>query len=1202
MTPPVPQERFRDHSWRRFLEGPDPSLLEELYVPMLGAAVRYDRCCAYFSSSVLAAAARGFGRLISNLLKLGEKAPRPAVRLVVNEEMSAEDVRALLETGDLSKLEEHLVKRFRQPSEFLVKRRLEMLAWLARHGFLEIRVGLMRAGGGIVHGKFGLATDREGEAIVFSGSGNESAAGLLANYECLEVSTSWDDPGRCEHYRRQFDALWTDTHPAVHTVSLPEALRLKLIRLAPKEPPVEEPSDALTRQRAAMLWQFLLEAPYFPDGGATSDATALVDLWPHQRRVVEEAAAAWPAGRLLCDEVGMGKTVEAVLILRRLLAGRGVQRVLILLPAGLLRQWQAELREKGGLVFPRLEGLNVLIWPDGREQRVEGLAEALRHDALLMSRETARLPEHRQVLLAAEPWDLVLLDEAHAARRREQDEGEFNVGNLLLTLLRELQLRRRARSLLLLSATPMQTQPWEPWDLLAVLGEGGAWLADFGQVRNFYDVVAHVSKGFCPIDKAGRAAALIASDPDFPPPPVTSPQRLTAEETRDYLAFVSGSQGMECARWLRQGSPLARRMHRNTRQTLRAYHALKLLESPPPRREVRDRVFDYGDPAERKVYEAITEYIDRRFAELEREKPGKGFVMTIYRRRAASSPLALERSLERRRSALRRVATEHAYDFTLESRDVPERLDPDEFPEGETLGRPSASLPESPVAARAELADVERLLDDLRALGGRDSKRDVFFAELRSLMDEGRAVLVFTEYVDTLEYLRDALRPHYGDAVACYSGEGGQMLEGDRWRSVSKADITSALREGRLQILVCTDAASEGLNLQSAGGLINYDLPWNPSKVEQRIGRIDRIGQKHEAVKIVNLFLENSVDERVYRALRRRCGLFHHFVGAMQPVLARARRMLRGEETVDPGVLEETAGEVERDPLAHETYTSSEPALTPASRSAYTRADLVESLLALAEVGFRVKFDKTSATVRISACGQRELRLSAEMRDLERDPTLLPLTPLAGELRGIVLRLVKPGECLPLVVASVRRGAFRTAVAYWVNADSLEPVKSLSQLKAKLDAWNGQMLPPQVWKRAEQQARAEAARHVEEMQAQARQCGRVALERQLEAARLRLLIELGRYLVCLNEGTRNFNELMYRHMNRGGPGGDRLKQCLERLGGYPGWPEWLLRDLDQFIESLPEHRRKARLAGMELEAALRDPRWAAAHSLTYEPL
>ncbi len=241
----------------------------------------------------------------------------------------------------------------------------------------------------------------------------------------------------------------------------------------------------------------------------------MVDLWPHQRHVVQETADAWPDGRLLCDEVGMGKTVEAILVLRRLMAGRGAQRALILVPAGLLQQWQGELREKGGLIVPRLEGIGKLVWPDENERRVEGLTDAMREDVLLLSRETARTERNLPIMLEAEPWDIVLLDEAHAARRRKQEEGEFNTGNLLLNLLRQLQLGRRARGILFLSATPIQTRPWEPWDLLGVLGEGAAWLADFPAVRSYYEAIASIRNGRCSMQTAGAAAAVIVGDKEF---------------------------------------------------------------------------------------------------------------------------------------------------------------------------------------------------------------------------------------------------------------------------------------------------------------------------------------------------------------------------------------------------------------------------------------------------------------------------------------------------------------------------------------------------------------------------------------------------------------------------------------------------------------------------------------------------------------
>jgi hypothetical protein len=912
--------------------------------------------------------------------------------------------------------------------------------------------------------------------------------------------------------------------------------------------------------------------------------------------VVEEAAEAWPEGRLLCDEVGMGKTIEAILILRRLMAGRGVRRALILVPAGLVKQWQGELREKGGMVVPRLEGTTQLVWPDERMEKVDGLAAALKRDVLLMSRETARTDTNLPVLLASRPWDLVVLDESHAARRRRQEEGEFNGATLLLELLRQLQLRRGTRGFLLLSATPMQTHPWEPWDLLAVLGEGGAWLADFGGVRDFYRAVAAAQAGRCGIETARRAASLIASDPGFPAPPGGRPASGGADEVMRKIAFAPPGRRAEIARWLRRGTPLGRRMHRNTRGALRRYFEMGLLPAPPPRRDVQDVVFNYEEAAERRVYQAVGDYIEKRFRELEEERSGKGFVMTVYRRRASSSPLAIQRSLERRCRGLQRIVQARAADLDLDRADVPEALDTEELPE-DFGGKIPAALPQDPQVARRELLELEGVLDQVHQLRGRDTKRDRFFEILRRITEDGRPVLIFTEYTDTLEYLRDHLVEYYGTTLGCYSGDGGLRWDGNTWKAVTKDTITSALQAGELRTLLCTDAASEGLNLQAAGAVINYDLPWNPSKVEQRIGRIDRIGQALGEIRIVNVFLKDSVDDKVYGALRRRCGLFEHFVGAMQPVLARARRMLTGHEDVDPHGLESAAEEVERDPLAGETYLESEAEGGTAPAPAVERTDMETALKLLsAEFGVQVKPHREAGRHEIKAADFPRTIFASKTVALEHDRALVPLSPLEPRLRQLAEMLSRPGERLPLVIGTYQKDGFRVAVPYWVGGGEATRVSSLPELREKVDAWDGRYPEPGGWVRAESVAQREAQRRVRLLEQRAEQREREGLRRQLSAARLRLLRELGRYLACLDATSGDFNALLHQQMTRDIASAQRLKQALEKLGGYPDWPAEIRQDLVEFTALLTENQRRARLLGKELDAALEDPRWRAAQS------
>lgn len=1184
---------LRGRVWKRFVAGPDKEILEELYQPGLARALRYDRCCAYFSSSVLAAAARGFAALIERLETIGPAAPKPAVRLVVNEELSEEDVKAMAEKGDNSALEAALQRRFKNPKDSLEKERLAMLAWLAKQGYLGVRVGVMRRGEGILHAKFGLMTDGRGDVVVFSGSGNETAQGLLGNYERLEVSTSWKDPERHAEHSREFELLWLDKHPTVYTVPLPEALRLKLIRFAPKEPPAREPSQALARQKAAMTWQFICEAPYLPNGAGACDATAMVDLWPHQRRVVEETAEAWPDGRLLCDEVGMGKTIEAILVLRRLLAGRGVRRALLLLPAGLLKQWQAELREKGGMLFPRLEGLNTLAWPDGKSERVPDLATALRQDVLLVSRETARTDGNLPILLAADPWDLVILDESHAARRKKPEEGEFNIGTLLLDLLRQLQLQGKARGFLLMSATPMQMHPWEPWDLLSVLGEGGVWLSEFAGIRGYYAALAARAKNRCDFKTAVGAARLIAGDPNFPDDPAGNMGVKSTNEIARLITFAPPTQGFSIADWLRKGSPLARRMHRNTRATLRRYYEMGLLESPPPTRNVEDVRFDFASADERAVYESVADYIEKRFKELEQEKPGKGFVMTIYRRRASSSPHALRESLGRRADGLRRVASHMAYEQEFWSPDLDPR-DVD-FAGLEASGKISAALPTDPEVARRELKEVEALGERLDRLGARDSKRDRFFDELRRITEDGRAVLVFTEYSDTMDYLRDQLVVYYGARLGCYSGDGGQIWDGNQWKMVSKDLITAELRAGRLQVLVCTDAASEGLNLQAAGAVINYDLPWNPSKVEQRIGRVDRIGQRLADVRVVNLFLEDSVDDEVYSALRSRCKLFEHFVGPMQPVLAQARRMLLGALPFDIAQLDAVAKAVEADPLATETYVEDQALPLEADEVPLSRSQIIGTLEAAdPAAGFETKRLAEAGVLRVvgSMLARRSVATTSEA--LERDQALEPLSPFTDSAKEFVRSLSRPGELLPLVIGSHQDGAFRRSAVLWASQREAEPVTSLDNLRSRLDMWDGIYPEPARRLKAEEQARALARQQVESLKALAEEREERARLQQVAAARLRLQRELGRYLLSLDSRASNLNEVLHQWLSRDIASAVRLRGVLDKLGGYPEWPADLVVELREQAKVMTPNDRKAIVIGGQIDAALQDPRWTAA--------
>jgi hypothetical protein len=221
-------------------------------------------------------------------------------------------------------------------------------------------------------------------------------------------------------------------------------------------------------------------------------------------------------------------------------------------------------------------------------------------------------------------------------------------------------------------------------------------------------------------------------------------------------------------------------------------------------------------------------------------------------------------------------------------------LSDDDLPDDDETMDESPDVDEAEALERQALTveekgDIARLLEMIRALPP-DTKLERLLSELSALRADGfRQAMVFTGYTDTMDFLRDRV----ADAdptikVMCFSGRGGEARNADgTWRKVSRDEVKKRFREGQADILLCTDAAAEGLNFQFCGSLVNYDMPWNPMRVEQRIGRIDRLGQKFETVRIVNLHYADTVETDVYCSLRDRIGLFQSVVGKLQPILAK---------------------------------------------------------------------------------------------------------------------------------------------------------------------------------------------------------------------------------------------------------------------------------------------------------------------------
>ncbi|MEI7476906.1 MAG: helicase-related protein, partial [Actinomycetes bacterium] len=326
-------------------------------------------------------------------------------------------------------------------------------------------------------------------------------------------------------------------------------------------------------------------------------------------------------------------------------------------------------------------------------------------------------------------------------------------------------------------------------------------------------------------------------------------------------------------------TPVQGLISRHSRNLLRAYKQQGSMDLAIGTRHVDDRFLE-STSEERALYDAVEDFISTQYAQATgQKKSAVGFVMTIYRRRLASSVAALVSTLEKRMAGQQQQLEEDA--AASEDDDITGEL---------TLDLEGMQSAFQEVSLQGELDAIAVLLDQARPLVGHDSKGAAFLEAIDELQAQGyKQVIVFSQYTDTVDALKELLIGAGRTSLMTFTGRGGEILQkGGVWKALNREATKRGFKEGKAEILLCTDAAAEGLNFQFCGALINYDMPWNPMRVEQLIGRIDRIGQTHEQMQIINLHLDGTVEADVYRALKGRIAMFEQVVGKLQPILAKA--------------------------------------------------------------------------------------------------------------------------------------------------------------------------------------------------------------------------------------------------------------------------------------------------------------------------
>lgn len=553
---------------------------------------------------------------------------------------------------------------------------------------------------------------------------------------------------------------------------------------------------------------------------------ASVDLNPHQ---IEAALFAienpLSKGVVLADEVGLGKTIEAGLVLCQYWAERK-RKLLIICPAALRRQWASELLEKFNLPAQVLDAKTFA------QQQKEGIYNPLNNKQIvIMSYHYAAKLEDK---LVAEMWDLVVIDEAHKLRNAHRDSNKMGQA-----LKRALDGRKK----LLLTATPLQNSLMELYGMSTLIDE-----YTFGDAKAF-------RKQF------------MQADSDI-------------LELKERLAgFVK------------------RTLRRNVLEYIK-YTERKALTIP-----------FYPSEQEQELYEGVQRLLEREdsYALPKRHRHLTGLIL---RKLLSSSTKAVLNNLQVLKYRLERLEREGVTDDDIDIIQqiiTDDDLEDDFVEDSDTQADVVEPKPIDKNALRAEIAELNMLITKAELIGIDTKSKELLigldkgFAQLAE-MGAARKVIIFTESMRTQQYLAQFLESNgYQGKVVTFSGTNNTPQANriyQQWRDEyqgssrvtgsAQIDKRSALIDhfkDHAEIMIATEAAAEGVNLQFCSLLINYDLPWNPQRIEQRIGRCHRYGQKFDVVVINFLNERNQADQRVLELLTEKFNLFDGVFGASDGVL-----------------------------------------------------------------------------------------------------------------------------------------------------------------------------------------------------------------------------------------------------------------------------------------------------------------------------
>lgn len=847
------------------------NLTEKFLITKLNNAISYDRIAGYFCSSVLDLAGEALEKVTGK------------TRIVCNAGVRSEDVKV----AGLAALRMKQDWCSFRPEEVFVdskaKSSLAKLYALLVSGKLEIKV-VPDDLYGLLHGKAGVIAYINGSKTAFLGSINETKSAYKYNYEMVWED---DDPESIQWVQSEFDQFWNDPS----TLPLSEFIVSDLDRLSRRT------SITLDRWRETaddQIQAVAVEEPVF---------RSEFGLWAHQKFFVKRAFDEHQSGGsrlLLADVVGLGKTIQLAMT-AKLIALTGDRPILIIAPKTLLKQWQDEMK--------MLLDMPSAIWTgrcwideNGFEYHSEGAKSILKcpRRVGLVSQGLITGKSETAEILKQIKFDCVIIDEAHRARRRnlgkDADKHKAQPNNLL-QFLNEITFQ--TKSMLLATATPIQIEPIEAFDLLNTLA-----LPDPKILGDKYSVwrnkpqtgIEYASGEINPPDSAAEIWEIVRNP--FPSNSDSSRRLKTLrsqlyENDDVHVLRQSLYEKMTIPQkkmvediyfsdnFVLNHNPYIRFIVRRTRDFLE--NTLNKETGEPYLKKIEVKLFGEDDSEalvlsgyQRQAYEMA----ERFCVLLSNRVKGGGFLSTLLLKRIGSTMLAGENTAKKMLS------------WTQEGKERLETLYEDFLFEDDEDEENEQDISEIRTLTSEEIETLELLLSVLKNNRDADPKLSRVKQILKNGVDDNGAwkdkgCIIFSQYFDSANFIAEMLSRDLKDVIiGLYAGgdKSGFYING-AFEKVSKESIKDLVKNFELKILVGTDAASEGLNLQMLSTLINVDLPWNPTRLEQRKGRIQRIGQLADRIMIFNMRYKDSVEDRVHSKLSKRLKDIFAMFGQIPEVL-----------------------------------------------------------------------------------------------------------------------------------------------------------------------------------------------------------------------------------------------------------------------------------------------------------------------------